>query len=210
MRAAYRGQGHMGTGCISPGGQLPATFFALHESESGPSRRFHNLAHVRSWRKLTPHPQPGRRRTQRNFLQLRPAGLRPRAEAVGSFARQGASHKGCRTARSPAGLPGPPGARARWIARAMAGVVSETDGAHSLQRSDSADDPRQHAGERRSLAVSCHHLGIISAAPWPDDVPVPAFGRRMVCTKCGIVGADARPSCQEQRARESLTGVQWR
>ena len=26
--AAYRGQGRMGTGCISPGGQLPATFFA--------------------------------------------------------------------------------------------------------------------------------------------------------------------------------------
>jgi hypothetical protein len=31
----------------------------------------------------------------------------------------------------------------------------------------------------RSLAVSCHlchHEAIISAAPWPDDVPVPVFG----------------------------------
>ena len=48
-----------------------------------------------------------------------------------------------------------------------------------------------------SLAASCHlchHEAIISAAPWPDDVPVPTFGPRMVCTRCGIVGADARPN----------------
>jgi hypothetical protein len=25
-------------------------------------------------------------------------------------------------------------------------------------------------------------------------VPVPSFGPRMVCTRCGIVGADARPN----------------
>jgi hypothetical protein len=64
-----------------------------------------------------------------------------------------------------------------------------------------------------SLAVSrhlCRHEAIISAALWPDDVPVPGFGPRMVCTKCGIVGADARPNWGEQPARESLTGVQWR
>jgi hypothetical protein len=57
----------------------------------------------------------------------------------------------------------------------------------------------------RSLAVSCHlchHEAIISAAPWPDAVPVPTFGPRMVCTRCGIIGADARPHWQEQPARE--------
>jgi hypothetical protein len=65
----------------------------------------------------------------------------------------------------------------------------------------------------RSLAVGCHlchHEAVISGAPWPDDVPAPMFGPRMVCTKCGIVGADARPNWREQPARESLTGVQWR
>ena len=51
---------------------------------------------------------------------------------------------------------------------------------------------------------------IISAAPWPDDMPVQVFGPRMVCTRCGIVGADARPNWQEQPPRESLSGVQWR
>jgi hypothetical protein len=46
-----------------------------------------------------------------------------------------------------------------------------------------------------SLDVSCwncHHRAIMSAGPWPDDVPVPTFGPRMVCTRCGIIGADAR------------------
>jgi hypothetical protein len=65
----------------------------------------------------------------------------------------------------------------------------------------------------RSIAVSCwrcHHEAVLSADPWPDHVPVPTFGPRMVCTRCGIVGADARPKWREQPARESLSGVQWR
>jgi hypothetical protein len=65
----------------------------------------------------------------------------------------------------------------------------------------------------RSLDVSCwlcHHRAILSADPWPDHVPVPTFGPRMVCTHCGIIGADARPNWKEQPPRESLTGAQWR
>ena len=34
----------------------------------------------------------------------------------------------------------------------------------------------------------CHHRAILSAEPWPDDVPVPTLGPRIVCTQCGIVG----------------------
>jgi hypothetical protein len=63
-----------------------------------------------------------------------------------------------------------------------------------------------------SLAVSCylcHHRVIMSADPWPDDAPLPTFGPRMVCTRCGIIAADVRPHRQELRPRESLTGVQW-
>jgi hypothetical protein len=48
------------------------------------------------------------------------------------------------------------------------------------------------ANGARSLAVSCHlchHEAVLSADSWPDDVPVPTFGPRMVCTRCGIVGA---------------------
>jgi hypothetical protein len=65
----------------------------------------------------------------------------------------------------------------------------------------------------RSLDVSCwqcHHSTVLNADRWPDHVAVPTFGPRMVCTGCGIIGADARPRWSEQPPRESLTGVQWR
>jgi hypothetical protein len=59
-------------------------------------------------------------------------------------------------------------------------------------------------GVRAPLEVSCgncHHRAIV----WPDDVSVPSFGPRMVRTRCGIVGADARPNWKERPNRESLT-----
>jgi hypothetical protein len=62
----------------------------------------------------------------------------------------------------------------------------------------------------RSLDVCCwlcHHRAILSADPWPDHVPVPMFGPRMVCTRCGIIGAEARPDSQEQPGRETLIGT---
>ncbi len=55
----------------------------------------------------------------------------------------------------------------------------------------------------RSLAVTCelcHHGAILPVDPWSDAVPVRAFASRMVCTACGIVGADARPNWREFRA----------
>jgi hypothetical protein len=63
----------------------------------------------------------------------------------------------------------------------------------------------------RSLAVSCwncHHEAVLSDR-WPDHMLVPCLGPRMVCTRCGIIGADARPNWNERPGRESLTGVQW-
>jgi hypothetical protein len=39
---------------------------------------------------------------------------------------------------------------------------------------------------------------VLSADRWPDDVAVPTFGPRMVCTRCGIIGADARPNWKER------------
>jgi hypothetical protein len=64
----------------------------------------------------------------------------------------------------------------------------------------------------RSLDVSCwncQHQAVVSAERWPDQVPVPSFRPRMVCTRCGIVGADARPNWKEQAPRKTLTGAQW-
>jgi hypothetical protein len=49
----------------------------------------------------------------------------------------------------------------------------------------------------RSLAVyclACHHRSALAVDRWSDNVAVPAFGPRMVCTNCGAIGVDARPN----------------
>jgi len=55
----------------------------------------------------------------------------------------------------------------------------------------------------RSLAVTCglcHHQAVLPADRWSDAVLVSAFRARMVCTRCGIVGADARLDWREFKA----------
>ncbi|MBV9533065.1 MAG: hypothetical protein JO283_18860 [Bradyrhizobium sp.] len=64
------------------------------------------------------------------------------------------------------------------------------------------------ANGARSLSVSClqcHHRPVLAVDYYPDHVPVPSFGPRMVCTGCGIIGADARPTWSERPVRPSLT-----
>jgi len=40
-----------------------------------------------------------------------------------------------------------------------------------------------------------------------DDVPVPVFGLRVVCTAGGMVGADARPNWGERRSMEVMPSI---
>jgi len=47
----------------------------------------------------------------------------------------------------------------------------------------------------------------INVEPYPDDVSVPAFSPRMVCTSCGMVGPDARPNWNERRRRPGAIGL---
>jgi hypothetical protein len=59
-----------------------------------------------------------------------------------------------------------------------------------------------------TLAVWCHrcnHQTVFDVNSYSDDVPVPAFSPRMVCTSCGAIGADARPNWNE-RAPACLFG----
>jgi hypothetical protein len=51
---------------------------------------------------------------------------------------------------------------------------------------------------------------VLNVEAWSDDVPVPSFGPRMVCTCCGIIGADTRPNWQERLAQATMLGWQWR
>ena len=54
----------------------------------------------------------------------------------------------------------------------------------------------------RTLAAWCNgrgqHHRVFDVSSYPDDVPVPWFGPRMVCTVCGAIGADARPNWNER------------
>jgi hypothetical protein len=52
------------------------------------------------------------------------------------------------------------------------------------------------------------HEVIMNVDHLPGDITVPSLGPKMVCTKCGTIGADVRPNWREQPARENLTGVQ--
>jgi hypothetical protein len=45
----------------------------------------------------------------------------------------------------------------------------------------------------------CRHEVVMTANLWGDDVPVPAIGPRMICSKCGNIGADSRPNWQDRR-----------
>ena len=46
----------------------------------------------------------------------------------------------------------------------------------------------------------CHHSGVVDVERYGDDVPVPWFGPRMRCERCGHLGADARPNWSETTA----------
>ena len=64
----------------------------------------------------------------------------------------------------------------------------------------------------RWLRVVCelgHHEAVLNVDRFDDAVPVPAFGPRMVRTRCGIIGAFAPPNGQERPSQESLTGRRW-
>jgi hypothetical protein len=53
----------------------------------------------------------------------------------------------------------------------------------------------------RSLAVQCHqcrHEVVMNVDHLPGDLTVPSFGPRIVCTKCGMIGADVRPNWRER------------
>jgi hypothetical protein len=73
---------------------------------------------------------------------------------------------------------------------------------------------RSH-GVRRLLVYCteglwCYHSAIIEADRWPDDTVLLDLGRKLVCTRCGIIGGQARPNWDDRVLGESLTGAQWR
>jgi hypothetical protein len=52
-----------------------------------------------------------------------------------------------------------------------------------------------------------HHHRVLDVSNYPDDVPVPSFGARMVCTVCGAIGADVRPNWNERAPRSFILSL---
>ena len=51
--------------------------------------------------------------------------------------------------------------------------------------------------------LACHRDVVFNVDIYRDEVPVPAFSPRMVCTACGMIGADARLNWSEHRPSET-------
>jgi hypothetical protein len=54
----------------------------------------------------------------------------------------------------------------------------------------------------RSLDVpcfACRRKAVVNVDEYPGELLVKDFSPRMVCTKCGMVGADVRPNWQERQ-----------
>jgi hypothetical protein len=66
-------------------------------------------------------------------------------------------------------------------------------------------DIREH-GVRRLLiycteGLWCYHSAVIDADRWPDDTVLLDLDRKLVCTKCGIIGGQVRPNWDEADLR---------
>jgi hypothetical protein len=62
----------------------------------------------------------------------------------------------------------------------------------------------------RSLAITCgavwcNHQAVLDVNTFADDVTVPSFGPRMICTVCGAIGGNVMPNWNE-RTSISLYG----
>ena len=67
------------------------------------------------------------------------------------------------------------------------------DGAAPVSKINRANDPWQHARKRRAIAVNPLRSALVQSRSdpghrhYPDEVPVPSFSARMVCTICGAI-----------------------
>jgi hypothetical protein len=54
------------------------------------------------------------------------------------------------------------------------------------------------------LSPYCHHSAVMEVDVYDGAVPVKSFQRRMVCTRCGPIGADVRPNWTEAPLKPTL------
>jgi hypothetical protein len=79
-------------------------------------------------------------------------------------------------------------------------------GQGSRQEFRTADDARQHAGERRAGCDTCGHAADVNVEGLAETVTVPEAGRRLRCRQCGGKQINTRPA-MAYRARRVGTGL---
>ena len=57
---------------------------------------------------------------------------------------------------------------------------------------------------RGSFGAACRHEAELNVDTYDEATTVPSFGPKMVCTCCGIIGADVRPNWSERAADREL------
>jgi hypothetical protein len=60
-----------------------------------------------------------------------------------------------------------------------------------------------------AVCAVCHHQSVLNVDTSNEAVTIPSFGPEMVCTCCGIIGAEVRPNWSELPQGESMSGMQW-
>src|SRR5262245_4627404 len=79
-----------------------------------------------------------------------------------------------------------------------------------------AHDTRQHAPEWRASAAgllqwfACWHHATVDADFFAGDVVLKSLEPRMVCSRCGLIGADVRPNWSDRPERETMVGPNFR
>jgi hypothetical protein len=58
----------------------------------------------------------------------------------------------------------------------------------------------------RCLGRGCNHYSTLDVSGYSDEVPVPSFGPRMRCERCGQRGADVMPNWSERDVTGALDG----
>ena len=72
-----------------------------------------------------------------------------------------------------------------------------------------ASPARRRGSTLVATCPNCRRESVLNIDTYLADTTVPGFGPPMVCTRCGIVGAEVRPNWHEQPERSSLTVGQW-
>jgi hypothetical protein len=70
----------------------------------------------------------------------------------------------------------------------------------SSTKNDCGDWQTRLSANCQKSSNACGYNTTVNVDDWPDEEPVPAFGPRMRCSKCGHLGASVRPDWTQLRA----------